>query len=138
MRVVRGVTVSCRVAKDFYSHSNWVELGKEHPNANLIRSDSSVGNLAGKQQAAALGCGRCSVAGNAGMMSVSCDSTAQSRATCRSCDGDDCRNNILDDIIAEGVLTSGYFSVAPVGATKPQGTETDLEHSSHRFWSLAA
>lgn len=60
---------------------------------------------------------------------MSCAPAAESRATCRNCDGDDCRNNILDDVIAEGVLTSGYFSIAPLGATKPQGTETDLQHS---------
>lgn len=34
--------------KDFYSHSNWVELGNKVPNANLIRSDTSIGNIAGK------------------------------------------------------------------------------------------
>ena len=47
-------------------------------------------------------------------------STEESRATCRNCDGDDCRNNILEDIIREGVLTSGYFSVLPI-STKPAG-----------------
>lgn len=34
--------------KDFYSHSNWVELGNKVPNANLTRSDTSIGNIAGK------------------------------------------------------------------------------------------
>ena len=33
--------------KDFYSHSNWVKLGYKLPNANLIRSDTSIGNVAG-------------------------------------------------------------------------------------------
>ncbi|KAJ4930161.1 hypothetical protein JOQ06_019174 [Pogonophryne albipinna] len=66
--------------QDFYSHSNWVELGNIYPNPNLIRSDISIGNIA-----------------------------EESRATCRNCDGDDCRNNILEDIIEEGILTSGYF-----------------------------
>lgn len=78
--------------QDFYSHSNWVELGNKFPNSNLLQSDVSIGNLANK-----------------------------SRATCRSCDGDDCRNNILDDIIEEKVLTSGYFSVVPLTSTKPKG-----------------
>lgn len=59
--------VLCDVAKDFYSHSNWVELGRKQPNANLIRSDSSIGKIAGEGQTASLGCGRCPVAGNAGM-----------------------------------------------------------------------
>ncbi|CAN9493256.1 unnamed protein product [Ophioblennius macclurei] len=78
--------------QDFYSHSNWVELGKPGPNANLIRSDVGIGNIA-----------------------------AESRATCRSCDGDDCTNNILEDIIAEEVLTSGYFAIVPFSAEKPPG-----------------
>ncbi|XP_037835112.1 von Willebrand factor A domain-containing protein 7-like [Kryptolebias marmoratus] len=33
------------------------------------------------------------------------------RATCRSCVGDDCTNNILEDILNEKILTSGYFAV---------------------------
>lgn len=78
--------------QDFYSHSNWVELGKPLPNANLIRSDTNIGNMA-----------------------------AESRATCRNCDGDNCTNNILDDIINEEVLTSGYFGIVPVVSTKPKG-----------------
>ncbi|XP_070773357.1 von Willebrand factor A domain-containing protein 7-like [Enoplosus armatus] len=77
--------------QDFYSHTNWVELGNKLPNANLIRSDSSsIGNIA-----------------------------AISRATCRNCDGDDCTNNILEDILREKILTSGYFE--PISSTKPKG-----------------
>ncbi|TWW75015.1 von Willebrand factor A domain-containing protein 7 [Takifugu flavidus] len=78
--------------QDFYSHSNWVELGKKSPNANLLRTDTSIGNIA-----------------------------AKSRATCRNCDGDDCSRNILEDILKENVLTSGYFGVVPLVSTKPKG-----------------
>ncbi|XP_015250353.1 PREDICTED: von Willebrand factor A domain-containing protein 7-like [Cyprinodon variegatus] len=78
--------------QDFYSHSNWVELGKTVPNSNLIRAESSIGNIAD-----------------------------ESRATCRSCDGDDCTNNILEDIIEEQILTSGYFGIVPIVSTKPPG-----------------
>ncbi|XP_028321748.1 von Willebrand factor A domain-containing protein 7-like isoform X2 [Gouania willdenowi] len=74
------------------SHSNWVELGNTLPNPRLIRSDVSIGNLADVN-----------------------------RATCRSCEGDDCTNNILEDIIEEQVLTSGYFGIVPVLSTKPPG-----------------
>nr|XP_057944291.1 von Willebrand factor A domain-containing protein 7-like [Doryrhamphus excisus]XP_057944292.1 von Willebrand factor A domain-containing protein 7-like [Doryrhamphus excisus]XP_057944293.1 von Willebrand factor A domain-containing protein 7-like [Doryrhamphus excisus] len=77
--------------QDFYSHSNWVENNNRFPNSNLIRSDTSIGNIA-----------------------------AQSQATCRSCDGDDCSNNILEDIMEGNILTSGYFAVLP-GSTKPSG-----------------
>ncbi|KAK2828248.1 hypothetical protein Q5P01_019282 [Channa striata] len=73
--------------QDFYSHSNWVELGYKAPNSNLIRSDTNIGNIA-----------------------------AKSRATCRSCDGSNCNNNILEDVIQEKILTTGYF-----GFTKPNG-----------------
>ncbi|XP_041809022.1 von Willebrand factor A domain-containing protein 7-like [Chelmon rostratus] len=82
----------CHPLQDFYSHSNWVELGKKLPNSNLLRSDTSIGNIAD-----------------------------EGRATCRSCDGDDCRNNILEDIIEGEVLTSGYFGVVPLVSTKPKG-----------------
>lgn len=47
------------------------------------------------------------------------------RPTCRSCDGSDCRNNILEDIIKEKILTSGYF-----GFSKPSGTEILISNKS--------
>ncbi|XP_068178147.1 von Willebrand factor A domain-containing protein 7-like isoform X2 [Antennarius striatus] len=34
--------------QDFYSHSNWVELGKNSPYSSLIRPDQPLENLAGK------------------------------------------------------------------------------------------
>ncbi|KAM3601821.1 uncharacterized protein V6R79_019411 [Siganus canaliculatus] len=77
--------------QDFYSHSNWVELRNSLPNTNLIRS-GSIGNIADP-----------------------------SRATCRDCDENDCTNNILEDIIEENVLTSGYFGIVPIVSTKPEG-----------------
>lgn len=45
----------------------------------------------------------------------------ESRATCRSCDGDGCRNNILEDIAREQILTTGYFAIIPGTADKPDG-----------------
>ncbi|XP_056141253.1 von Willebrand factor A domain-containing protein 7-like [Lampris incognitus] len=78
--------------QDFYSHSNWVELGNKMPNSNLIKSGTSIGNTADLN-----------------------------RATCRNCDGDDCRNNILDDILKEKILTTGYFGLVPFFSTKPKG-----------------
>lgn len=33
--------------QDFYSHSNWVELGNSEPYINLIRPDLPLDNLAG-------------------------------------------------------------------------------------------
>ncbi|XP_036071146.1 von Willebrand factor A domain-containing protein 7-like [Oryzias melastigma] len=78
--------------QDFYSHSNWVELGNKFPNVNMIRKNANIGNIA-----------------------------AKTTATCRSCNGNDCSNNILEEIIAKNILTSGYFSIIPFFATKPNG-----------------
>ncbi|XP_047463493.1 von Willebrand factor A domain-containing protein 7-like [Mugil cephalus] len=75
--------------QDFYSHSNWVEMGNKRPNSNLIREGSSIGNIA-----------------------------AKGRETCRNCDGDNCRNNILEDVLEQKILTSGYFGFLPF---KPRG-----------------
>ncbi|KAM9332568.1 von Willebrand factor A domain-containing protein 7-like [Pholidichthys leucotaenia] len=76
--------------QDFYSHTNHLELGKLFPNSNLIKSKASIGKIADK-----------------------------SRPTCRSCDGDDCRNNILESIREEQILTSGYFNL--FDSEKPSG-----------------
>lgn len=37
------------VLKDFYSHTNWVEIGNTFPNANLIKGNADVGKIAGKE-----------------------------------------------------------------------------------------
>ncbi|KAI5107709.1 von Willebrand factor A domain-containing protein 7 isoform X1 [Silurus meridionalis] len=34
--------------QDFYSHSNWIELGKTQPYSNLIKPDTLIENIAGK------------------------------------------------------------------------------------------
>ncbi|KAJ8258047.1 hypothetical protein GJAV_G00192600 [Gymnothorax javanicus] len=73
--------------QDFYSHSNWIELEKRQPNANLSQAKTSIGDIADK-----------------------------STPTCRKCIGDDCRDNILPEILDRGILTSGYF-----GIFKPAG-----------------
>ncbi|XP_043996630.1 von Willebrand factor A domain-containing protein 7-like [Gambusia affinis] len=77
--------------QDFYSHTNWVEIGHTFPNSNLIKGNAEVVKIA-----------------------------AITRATCRNCDGKDCSNNILEDILKEQTLTSGYFSLNPF-STKPKG-----------------
>ncbi|XP_055082969.1 von Willebrand factor A domain-containing protein 7-like isoform X3 [Periophthalmus magnuspinnatus] len=77
--------------QDFYSHSNWIEMGNDKPNSNVISKQGSIGKIADKK-----------------------------RPTCRDCDGDDCTNNILEDILEEKVLTSGYFYLNPYNS-KPSG-----------------
>ncbi|XP_048105322.1 von Willebrand factor A domain-containing protein 7-like isoform X1 [Alosa alosa] len=68
--------------QDFYSHSNWIELGNRAAFSTLIRADLAFDNIA--------------------------DSNTP---TCRNCVGDNCDNNVLESIIAGQKLTSGYFSL---------------------------
>ncbi|XP_061888792.1 von Willebrand factor A domain-containing protein 7-like [Entelurus aequoreus] len=80
----------CHTLQDFYSHSNWVELGNTSPYSVLITPDQQLENLAG--------------------LNVS---------TCRNCTGQSCDNNILPDVLQQGLLTSGYFSI--LSPEKPEG-----------------
>ncbi|KAG9275688.1 von Willebrand factor A domain-containing protein 7-like isoform X1 [Astyanax mexicanus] len=74
--------------QDFYSHSNWREMGNRRPYSNLIKPSSPIENIA--------------------------DS-----ATCRSCIGNNCSGNILEQINTQRKLTSGYFNL--VSSNKPEG-----------------
>ncbi|XP_067437736.1 von Willebrand factor A domain-containing protein 7-like isoform X1 [Thunnus thynnus] len=76
--------------QDFYSHSNWVEMGNTVPYSTLIRPDQPFENLAGP-----------------------------STPTCRSCIGGNCTNNLLPDLLQQGLLTTGYFSL--FSRSKPAG-----------------
>ncbi|XP_054460556.1 von Willebrand factor A domain-containing protein 7 [Anoplopoma fimbria] len=76
--------------QDFYSHSNWVELGNNAPFSTLIKPDQPLENLAGL-----------------------------STPTCRNCTGGNCDNNLLPDLLQQGLLTSGYFNV--FSSAKPAG-----------------
>lgn len=76
--------------QDFYSHSNWVELGNSEPYINLIRPDLPLDNLADVNT-----------------------------PTCRDCEKGPCTNSILPEILEKKKLTSGYmgvfFSAKPQG-----------------------
>ncbi|XP_070683883.1 von Willebrand factor A domain-containing protein 7-like [Pempheris klunzingeri] len=80
----------CHTLQDFYSHSNWVELGKTTPYSALIRPDQPLENLAGP-----------------------------STPTCRNCTGGNCANNLLPELLQQGLLTSGYFNI--FSSAKPAG-----------------
>ncbi|XP_069021932.1 von Willebrand factor A domain-containing protein 7-like [Embiotoca jacksoni] len=69
--------------QDFYSHSNWVELGNTDPYINLIRPDLPLDNLAGVDT-----------------------------ATCSDCASGKCKSQILRKILNEKKLTSGYLSIS--------------------------
>ncbi|XP_076139012.1 von Willebrand factor A domain-containing protein 7-like [Alosa pseudoharengus] len=72
--------------QDFYSHSNWIEMGKRVPFSSLIKPDVIIRNIADEKT-----------------------------PTCGECDGQNC-NNILQSILNDQLLTTGYF-----GLTKPDG-----------------
>ncbi|XP_057699949.1 von Willebrand factor A domain-containing protein 7 [Corythoichthys intestinalis] len=76
--------------QDFYSHSNWVELGYTKPYAALIRRDLPLENLADIDT-----------------------------ATCSDCCIGGCHNTILQNILNEKKLTSGYMGI--FSADKPEG-----------------
>ncbi|XP_051939466.1 von Willebrand factor A domain-containing protein 7-like [Hippocampus zosterae] len=80
----------CHTLQDFYSHSNWVELGNTSPYNALIKPDQIIENVAGPNI-----------------------------STCRNCTGESCDNNILPDILQQGLLTSGYFNL--ISSEKPDG-----------------
>ncbi|KAF3687217.1 von Willebrand factor A domain-containing protein 7 Protein G7c Precursor [Channa argus] len=68
--------------QDFYSHSNWVELGYQEPYLNLIRPDLPLENLA-----------------------------EYNTPTCSDCARGTCPNPILPNILREKKLTSGYMGI---------------------------
>ncbi|XP_051241569.1 von Willebrand factor A domain-containing protein 7 [Dicentrarchus labrax] len=80
----------CHTLQDFYSHSNWVELGNNAPYSTLIKPDQPLENLADL-----------------------------STPTCRNCTGGNCENNLLPDLLQQGLLTSGYFNI--FSSAKPAG-----------------
>lgn len=63
---------------------------------------------------------------------MNCVSAAESRATCSNCEEDVCRDNILEDIIREEILTSGYFGVT-LTATKPKGEKIYIKNYRHNM-----
>ncbi|XP_035856536.1 von Willebrand factor A domain-containing protein 7 isoform X2 [Sander lucioperca] len=86
--------------QDFYSHSNWVELGYKEPYINLIRPDLPLEDLADVNT-----------------------------PTCKDCPSGTCTNSILSSILQERKLTSGYmgiFSAAKPKGKCSHGGATDL------------
>ncbi|KAK1886140.1 von Willebrand factor A domain containing protein 7 [Dissostichus eleginoides] len=91
--------------QDFYSHSNWVELGNTKPYINLIRPDLSLDNLADIDT-----------------------------PSCSDCASGTCPNTILPNILSEKKLTSGYMGIfssdKPQGKCS-HGGEADLTSTTH-------
>ncbi|EDL26693.1 DNA segment, Chr 17, human D6S56E 3, isoform CRA_b [Mus musculus] len=79
--------------QDFYSHSNWVELGERQPHPHLLWPRQELWSLAQGMAMMQFGVGD---------------------PTCSDCEGLSCPGNMLDSTL----LTSGYFGMHP---PKPPG-----------------
>ncbi|XP_032809099.1 von Willebrand factor A domain-containing protein 7-like [Petromyzon marinus] len=80
--------------QDFYSHSNWIEMGNTKPKDNIFSNDFSEKEVAGPDV-----------------------------RTCTNC-GTNCVNNIRPEINSKSLLTSGYYSSQKIGTItvpKPKG-----------------
>ncbi|KAM4750227.1 von Willebrand factor A domain-containing protein 7 [Anableps anableps] len=91
--------------QDFYSHSNWVELGYKEPYINLIRPDLPLENLADVNT-----------------------------PTCSDCPSGKCPNQILPNILNEKKLTSGYMGIFSSQKPKGKcshGGESDLTSTTN-------
>ncbi|KAM9792587.1 von Willebrand factor A domain-containing protein 7-like [Neosynchiropus ocellatus] len=88
------------VLQDFYSHSNWVELGYTEPYEALLRQDLPIDNVADV-----------------------------SMPTCEDCANGPCANPLLPQILKEKKLTSGYMGISSPDKPKGKcshGGEKDL------------
>ncbi|XP_036423622.1 von Willebrand factor A domain-containing protein 7-like [Colossoma macropomum] len=82
----RALGAVTHTLQDFYSHSNWFELGNLDPYPNLLRPDLPLQNLADANT-----------------------------PTCNDCQEKVCPNVILPEILSTNTLTSGYLSFTPQG-----------------------
>ncbi|XP_076830852.1 von Willebrand factor A domain-containing protein 7 [Brachyhypopomus gauderio] len=91
--------------QDFYSHSNWVELGNQKTYVNLIRPDLTINNIADVDT-----------------------------PTCIDCSNGTCPNPLLPSIMNETKLTSGYMGLVSPDKPKGKcshGGETDLSSTQN-------
>ncbi|XP_063076020.1 von Willebrand factor A domain-containing protein 7-like [Engraulis encrasicolus] len=72
----------CHTLQDFYSHSNWVDLGYKSPYTTLLRPDLPIDNVADIDT-----------------------------PTCSDCASGTCPNPLLPDILEKKKLTSGYLGL---------------------------
>ncbi|XP_066275377.1 von Willebrand factor A domain-containing protein 7-like [Branchiostoma lanceolatum] len=70
--------------QDFYSHSNWVEMGNTGPNLNLAVPGADIGPVADPQTQTCVDCSK-------------------------SLLWYQCEGNIIDSVNQQGLLTSGYY-----------------------------
>ncbi|XP_066536044.1 von Willebrand factor A domain-containing protein 7-like [Hoplias malabaricus] len=91
--------------QDFYSHSNWVELGNEKPYPNLIKPNLALSNIADVNT-----------------------------PTCSDCASGICPNPLLPSIISGQKLTSGYMGLISSDKPKGKcshGGDADLSSTQN-------
>ncbi|CAF0781140.1 unnamed protein product, partial [Rotaria sordida] len=109
--------------QDFYSHSNWIELGKTGINDRL-GIDENIGPVAAPNQPTCTsnGCSK---------IRVRC--SFYQKITLNRCPLEyyKCQNNIRPEIIARGLLTSGYSSNQHNENNDPVTKPINVEKCSH-------
>ncbi|XP_016116343.1 von Willebrand factor A domain-containing protein 7-like [Sinocyclocheilus grahami] len=92
--------------QDFYSHSNWIELGNTEPCTALINKEENIPNPADKAE-----------------------------KTCEeNCKNGNCGAQFLDKILNEKILTSGYFGKGKPRGKCSHGGFLDLTTGIWRSW----
>ncbi|CAF1238469.1 unnamed protein product [Rotaria sordida] len=109
--------------QDFYSHSNWIEMGNTNIN-NLIGVKENIGSVADRNQATCT---------KNGCTKIEKKCTLLQQATFRTCPliYYDCKNNILPEINNKKLLTSGYLFNQSNENHDPLSKPTTVEKCSH-------
>jgi len=109
--------------QDFYSHSNWIEMGKTNIN-DLIGVSENIGAVAGPNQATCT---------NNGCTRIEQKCSLWQLVTIRECPlvYYDCKNNILPEINNQQLLTSGYAQHQHNENNDPVNKPTNVEKCSH-------
>ncbi|CAF1359667.1 unnamed protein product [Adineta ricciae] len=109
--------------QDFYSHSNWIEMGKTVINDRLGLQED-IGPVAGIEQATCT---------STGCKKIQSQCNLLQKIILHKCPMEyyDCRNNILDDVNKQGLLTSGYMSNQFNGKDEPVIKPTSVVKCSH-------
>ncbi|XP_061475252.1 von Willebrand factor A domain-containing protein 7 isoform X2 [Rhineura floridana] len=89
--------------QDFYSHSNWVELGHRQPHPHLLQPGREIKAIA-----------------EAGIR------------TCSDCSDWTCQGNLLEGLLAKGLLTTGYYGTQPEKPTGKCSHGGRFDESRHR------
>ncbi|CAM2714590.1 unnamed protein product [Rotaria socialis] len=109
--------------QDFYSHSNWVEMGKTDVNAR-IGLEENIGRIAEPNQPT------CS---SNGCQKIKSSCNILESLFVKTCPliYYDCKDNILPEILTQGILTSGYYANQYNEKKEPVLKPTNVAKCSH-------